>query len=310
MQENLGKSASKKKILLLRGGSYNHAGSITLGAEFMQAFPRYDCEVIDVYVDEAGVWHRHGVPTDAHRELGYVDAYLDLTGNVDGAYHVLAKKLGVERLIKYMTDVPDDRESVYRLLRQHGVLVPETKLFRSGSNVHEEDIHTLWRSMIMPLIVRDIYGEYPSVTVKTPGELTAYLKEMLPKTDLHVFTYRNKKPRSVLVLPEYRGEPLYVPVPVETQVKQYELPRKDNRIMPLTYLKEEDKRKLMNFARDIYQKLPLTDQLLLIDLIDTPKGFMVVDATTTPNMGAGSRLRESLATTGVDMAHYFATRLK
>lgn len=299
------------KILVLRGGAKNHALSIVTGANIIGSLPLYGGEAIDVYIDQAGAWYKNGLPVEPLHTLASVDAYIDTVNQNKGEeYHHLAKKLGVHRLL-HSEEFPFSlhREMIFRVLAQHGILVPETMIFRKDEEVSIVKSREAFTGILSPYIVRSVAGDEPGIIAHTHKDLIQAIEHMTKVSDAQVMHYRDAKTRSIVVIPEYRNEDLYMTLPVEVQVRKYEKPTKEHRLLPLTYLPAEDKKNITDFARKVHDALR-PKSLFLIDFITTKRGHVVTGVTACPNILNGGRFLESLATTGTDVAHYALMRYK
>jgi D-alanine-D-alanine ligase-like ATP-grasp enzyme len=125
--------------------------------------------------------------------------------------------------------------------------------------------------------------------------------------DVHVIPYRNTQTISTAVLPQYRGEKVYMPLSVTTLTSSREVPNKD---APLVMFRtgEKDYDALKQAVARAYEVLGLTGPAL-VDVINTPKGYMIVEVQTRPSLREGGRFMSSLKTTGVELGHYLFSRL-
>ncbi len=292
-------------VLVLRGGKFLHADSITTGAKLVEQSRQAGLVVHDVYVDAAHVWHKNGLPIKKEEAFANVDAYVDLAHEQgDQSHHELAKRFNVQRL--FAGSLPhgsDDRESVFRILRQHKVLVPQTALFRKGEAFDDRAFVNTWRTHMTPLLVRSTQRGVKAQMASSLEALRTAVTTVCEHADAQVMTFRKIKPRTIVVLPEYRGHPKYTPLPIETVTGPYEVPSRDHRFLPLTYLSKQEKDELSHFAADVHAALDV-DGVMMVDCIKTRQGYMVVDITLTPSLIAGGRFQESIATTGVSLPHY------
>lgn len=297
--------SDQPKILVLRGGSKNHSLSILTGANIVGSLPLYGGDPVDVYIDQEGKWYKNGLPMEPLHALATVDAYIDTVNQRSREdYHAVAERLGVKRLL-HSNQFPFslDREMLFRMLAQHGILVPETMMFRQGDVTHHAKIRDAFTGILAPYIVRSSRGEEPGIVVSTHKDLVIAINSMTETDDVQVMHYRDAKTRSIVAIPHYRNEELYMTLPVEVQVRKYEKPTKEHRLLPLTYLSHEDKKSILDFTRKVHSAL-LPESLFLLDFITTKRGHMVTGVTSNPNILNGGRFLESLATTGTDVAHY------
>lgn len=307
-------SASSKKLLtiiVLRGGKENHETSIKEGANVLSLLRKHGYDPMDVYIDEDDVWHHKGVPTEKHHVFSGADAYVDLTRSKEVSHHDLAKRMGLLRLLSNENSLgQQDRENIYRILRQKNILVPNTQVIRARSNVGISHLQEIWRKMHTPYLVRSLFkkGKTPSVLVSSFDKF----KESIENTkdeDVMMMTYRNSMPISVAVLPNYRGEKLYTPIAVQTLVSSYQAPNDTHVKKLFIHASNDEKKEISDVAKKVYEALDIKDHAL-VDLIKTPKGYMVVEVQTNPSLLPDSRFSQSLESTGADIGHFIHTRLE
>lgn len=306
-------SESSKKlptIIVLRGGKENHATSIKEGANVLSLLRKHGYDPMDVYIDENDVWHHKGVPTETHNVFSEADAFVDLTRAKEKEYHDLAKRMGLTRLLNGGYSLGEqDRENVYRILRQKNILVPDTQVVRAKSDVGISRIQEIWRKMHTPYLIRSLFkkNKSPSILVTSFEKLVESINKSKDE-DVMMMTYRNAMPISIAVLPNYRGEKLYTPIAVQTLVSSYEKPSNENIKKLFMHASNEDKKEISDIAKKTYEALDIQDHAL-IDMIKTPRGYMVVEVQTNPSLLPESRFSQSLESTGADIGHFIHTRL-
>ncbi len=306
-------SASSKKlptIIVLRGGKENHETSIKEGANVLSLLRKHGYDPMDVYIDEENVWHHKGIPTEPHHVFSDADAYVDLTRNKASNHNNLAQKMGLKRLLNTENSFDEqDRENIYRILRQKNILVPDTQVIRAKSNIDISHLQEIWRKMHTPYLIRSLFKKN-----KSPSILTASFdkfKEKIEQSkdeDVMMMTYRNAMPISIAVLPDYRGEKLYTPIAVQTLCPSYEKPNDTHAKKLFINTSSEDKKEISDIARKVYEALDIQNHAL-IDLIKTKRGYMVVEVQTNPSLLPESRFSQSLESTGADIGHFIHTRL-
>lgn len=304
--------SSKKlpTIIVLRGGKENHETSIKEGANVLSLLRKHGYDPMDVYIDENDVWHHKGVPTETHNVFSEADAYVDLTRSKPAPHNDLAKRMGLTRLLNTEDALGEqDRENIYRILRQKNILVPDTKIIRAKSNLGISALQEIWRKMHTPYLIRSLFkkNKNPSMLISSFNKF----KESIEQTkdeDVMMMTYRNSMPISIAVLPDYRGEKLYTPIAVQTLSQSYQAPN-DSHIKKLfIHASNEEKKEISDVAKKTYEALGLKEHAL-IDMIKTPRGYMVVEVQTSPSLLPESRFSQSLESTGADIGHFIHTRL-
>lgn len=307
-------SLSSKKlptIIVLRGGKENHETSIKEGANVLSLLRKHGYDPMDIYIDENDVWHKKGIPTEAHHVFSDADAYVDLTRSKDVPHSDLAKRMGVIRLLDNKNNIfEQDRENIYRILRQKNILVPDTQIIRAKSNIGTSRLQEIWRKVHTPYLIRSLFkkNKSPSTLIASFDKFKEKINES-KNEDVMIMTYRNIMPISIAVLPDYRGEKLYTPIAVQTLVSSYEKPNEIHSKKLFMNASSEDKKEISDIAKKVYDALDVKEHLL-VDLIKTPKGYMVVEVQTNPSLLPESRFSQSLESTGADIGHFIHTRLQ
>ncbi len=300
------KEDSKLKIAVLRGGSLGHAGSISGGYGVLDSLARIGFPSFDVYIDEEGIWYAKGIVIEPHAAFAQVDGYIDTTEDLPEKYQELAKRMGVKKLLwDHKEDYHKDRENVYRLLRQKGIAVPDTKVVRTANGMSVPYLHTVWKTLHTPYLVRPLERKAtsPSKLISSFDDFKKTAMEHTEKgEDFHVLTYRSAPTISTAVVPNYRGEDLYVPLSVTTLLGKRETPSEGSKIV-IYRSHENEYSELKGLLSRVYDALMLEDPAL-IDVIKTPQGFLVVEVQTKPSLREEGRFMQSLNTTGVEIAHY------
>lgn len=306
-------SESSKKlptIIVLRGGKENHETSIKEGANVLSLLRKHGYDPMDVYIDENDVWHHKGVPTEKHHVFSDADAYVDLTRAKDAPHNDLAKRMGLPRLLNGGYAIGEqDRENIYRILRQKNILVPDTQVIRAKSNMGISRLQEIWRKMHTPYLIRSLFkkNKSPSTLIASFDKFKEKMEESKDE-DMMMMTYRNAMPVSIAVLPDYRGEKLYTPIAVQTLSSSYQKPSNENVKKLFIHASNEDKKEISDIAKKVYEALDIKEHAL-IDLIKTPRGYMVVEVQTNPSLLPESRFSQSLESTGADIGHFIHTRL-
>lgn len=298
-------------IAIIRGGTIRHGDSLDEGVIFLSSLSKLGYEPIDVVVDKDGTWNHRGIPTDAHAIFTRADGYVDTTRMYDAAHHALAKRMGVHNLFPHGGIVGEgDRESIYRILRQRGIDVPDSFTVRRSAPIDMSSLREVWVKLHTPLLVRPIKNRTgsPSTLVRSFPKLLetidSYHKSGL---DVHVLTYSNTPVISIAVLPQYRGEHWYTPLPVKVFPEKDEVPHSQLTVYHFTKATVEEKVALKELAIEVISALDLKTPVC-IDIIQTKRGFVVVNVDTHPSLSPRGRFMESLATTGVDIGHYVQSR--
>jgi carbamoylphosphate synthase large subunit len=267
---------------------------------------------IDVVVDKDGSWLHRGMKTDPHTIFMKTDGYVDTTHMHDSSHHDLASRMGIKNLYPHNPYIGEgDRESLYRVLRQQNIPVPKTVTIRSRIPPSTELLQDIWKTYHTPLYVRPLYKS-DSNQAKIVRSFKNFMETIsschVKKIDVHVFTYTDAKTYSIAVLPHYRNEELYTPLPVQTFVPKGVKPNSDLQIYPYNRGETQEKEDVVSLAQNVCRALNVHTPTC-VDIIPTRDGYRVVNVDSNPSLTSSSRFMQSLATTGVDIGHYIQSRL-
>lgn len=304
--------ANLPKIAILRGGTYKRELSLEEGEVLLMSLSQIGYEPLDILIDEDGSWVHKGMPTDAHAVFTTADAYVDVTYSKKEEYHNLAKRMQIPNLL-HDHDMPHeyDQETLYRLLRQKGIAVPETSCVRSHKDVDEQHLYELWRSMHTPLLVRSLTRgtKEPSKLVRSLIDLKDVVRSFFEKKqDVHVMTYKETPVYSIAVLPSYRGEAWYTPFPVFSSPEKNTIPHSAMSTYPYSDGSPEERAHIVALGAQVAEALNVQAPVC-VDIIHDKNKFTVVNVALRPSLRRDGRFMQSLATTGVDLGHYLHTKI-
>lgn len=303
-------SKGSHTIAVLRGGDVSFSESLTEGEGMLRTLVARNFYIVDVLLDREGTWTTQGVPTDPHYVFTIASFVIDTTRMQGKEYHLLAKRMGVPILFSHPMDTEANREDIYRLLRQHDVSVPETSVLRASHAPTDEELHRIWNTHHTPLMVRALSETHriPGRIVKSFPQLVEVVKEYNTRgIDSHVLTYRPHSLFSFAVVPHFRNESIYIPLPVRTMLIKHQAPTRDSHVEHVN-LPEEERKKMTDYVRAIAGMLD-TKGPLCIDIISSKGKYSVVNISTLPSLREDGRFLTSLKTTGADIAEYVASFL-
>ncbi len=302
------------KVAVIRGGNISHKNSLTDGASVLLSLDKLGHKAIDVYVDKDGKWFNAGLETNPHKVFSSVDCFVDTTFSKNNDYHILAEKMGIPKMLSYQSfPINHDRENIYRLLRQDGFSVPDTVVIRSteGGEKLILKLKEFWTTFHTPVLVRalDRYSCEPSFLVRGFKDLVKYINYFTEKKiDAHILSYKEEQTFSVAVLPNYRGERFYTPIPVKTLNNKKNLPDKDSVNQVLLNCMDSEKSKIIDTAISVCDILQPSDAVL-VDLIPYKNSYMVVNVEGRPSFREDGRFMKSLGSTGCELGHYLYSRV-
>lgn len=299
-------SSSLPDIAVLRGGSKAFKESLENGGEVLSSLKKIGYTPLDILIEKDGSWTLAGFPTDPHTIFTRAHTIIDTTRLEDQPYQALAKRMGVHIYFSVMPDISHDRESLYRLLRQKNIDVPNSKIIRASQPLKPEIFRTIWTSFHTPILIRPIkrHDTYPSKIIKMFTEFEEAVRDYHEHgIDVHVLTYKAKIPvTSLAVLPHFRNEEIYTPLWVDV-FPEDSLPNTSSRMSPHLQAPDFKKEHIKEFAKKIYSAVGVSSPMC-IDFINHNNKMIVVNVDLYPNLRKDGRFLKSLATTGIDIGQY------
>jgi D-alanine-D-alanine ligase-like ATP-grasp enzyme len=329
----MSKDNKKKTIAVLRGGKIDYHNSMKSGAHVLLSLLKYgeDVNVIDVVIDENNNWFEKGIPSDPHKVFSQADYYVDFTNIFDGDYHTLANKLDVKFVIKNDMNNVLSRTNIKRILGQLGFDFPKYFVFRDDKNL-ENNLKEIWGKFHTPIVIKDGKHVANQKSLLTHSFLEAYkkIKDIFKKSgEAIVEEHLSGRYVSLAVIPNYRGEDLYIPTPIETvnaeaevrfingkEMKDKYLIDHGHHKLSMTHFDESLKKKLRKLARDIHQSLALDNHILLDICISQNKknktdfDIKIIEIHTNPHLAEGSRFNFILENSGVDIGRFILDKIE
>lgn len=305
-------SRSLPDIAVLRGGSEEFATSLSEGSEVLSSLKRIGYAPLDVLIGKDGGWTANGIPTDAHQVFSRAHTVVDTTRMKSSPHHELAKRMGIAILFSRANQVCTDRENLYRLLRMQNIKVPETKVVRAKEPLKDSIFREVWSTYHTPLMLRPLarnqvagsklITQYPDFEESVRG----YHEKGV---DIHILTYRKAPVTSLVVLPRFRGERLYMPVWVETFASLKGIPQDTHQTKTFFNAPEYRKNEMRKIAEHIYDAAGLTSPAV-IDIVHHGKEYIVVNIDDRPSLTKESRFMKSLESVGADIGQYIHAQVE
>lgn len=321
-------SEIKKTIAILRGGQQDTYRSFQNGARAILALAKYPerIKVIDVSLDKNNHWFERGIPSDPHKTFSKADFYLDFTDNEQAPYHLLAKKLKVKWLFQnnYLNNL--NRINVNRILEQLQIETPKYKVIRQPQNL-ELELKNIWEKFQMPIVIKEAKHKFnlPSLLTYSFLEALAKTRDILDKGgEVLVEEYLKGKYISAATFPKYRGQEVYVSIPVEMlnfnplsqnlnsqSQKQVCLIGHDCKKQSLIFVEDKTKQAILELIKNI-QKTMVFNQYSMVDLVLVENKLSakekytlkVLDIHTSPNLFEDSRFDFILKNSGIDLGYF------
>lgn len=306
-------STSLPEIAVLRGGSVNFKQSLQDGADVLTSLTKIGYEPLDVLIDKEGAWTSKGFPTDAHAIFSQAHTVIDVTGMRKLPYQTLAARMGITLVFgEDKNTMSLSREDLYRILRQHAIKVPNSRVVRAHDELGSEVFRDIWTTYHTPMLIRPLREQVGvrSQVVRRFQDLESALKEYHGQgVATQVLTYRPTSTTSVAVLPYFRNEEIYVALPVDSFTEGNALPNKNSDVSPQLHIPEFRKEHIRSLAKQVYKAIGATGPVC-IDFIYHNKEYYVVNVSTHPSLRKDGRFTRSLNATAVELGHYIHEKIK
>lgn len=305
-------SRSLPDIAVLRGGNEEFSKSLSEGREVLSSLKKIGYSPLDVLIGKDGTWTVNGVPTDAHYVFTRAHTVVDTTRERNAPYHDLAKRMGVALLFSRANQVCTDRENLYRLLRMQDINVPETTVVRAKAPLKDSIFRDLWSRYHTPLMLRPLarHPDMGSKLITTYPDFEQSVREYHEKgIDTHVLTYRKAPVTSLVVLPHFRGERLYMPVWVETFSSLKGIPNNTDQTKTFFNAPEYRKNEMRKIAEHVYTAAGLQGPAV-IDIVHHGESYIVVNIEERPTLTKDGRFMKSLESVGADIGQYIHAQVE
>lgn len=327
-------SSKKKIIAIIRGGKDDYFRSMKNGANAILSLSRYSdlVDIIDVSIDERGNWFEKGIPSDAHKVFSKADFYIDFTNNKFSDYHTLSKKLNVKPVFKNDYTSLLNRANVKRILEQLQVSVPKYTIIRERNNL-EHNLKAIWATFQTPVVIKEANHEFNEKSIITYSFLDAFnkVKRILNKGgEALIEEHVRGKYVSVAAIPEYRGEELYIPTPVEVlnvdiaseNVNSKSLQNRclighDCEKKSLIFIDDNIKNNIKNLTKELHKSLFMSHHSMIdMVLVENKKAgtknytLKILDIHTSPHIFEDSRFDFILKNSGVDLGRFIIDRIE
>jgi hypothetical protein len=272
-------------IAVIRGGRTREYDSHLSAVEILADLRLGEDKVTDITIDENGDWYEKGVKTTPHHTLPHVDIIINTTRESD---HVpLVRKMDIKKLFEVEPKV----DNVRRLLFQLGIQYPNYTIL--SKQIKESDMHDLWRSVHVPLVIKSQNKKLPTMFTYNPDESLEYIREIQKRGDTPVIdTHITGRTYHAVAVSNLRGEKVYVPSMMES-FKKYG----KSIFARAQSLAEDEKLELRNMVDKVHMHLDVP--MAVYDFIKTKNGFVLVHVSTRPRYIPGSLLHEAFLASGV-----------
>ncbi len=312
-------------VAVVRGGNtHEYDVSLNSGARTLEALEARGFRTKDIFLDRSGIWHYRGIPLTPERALMESDVVFNMIHGAYGEDGSLQRVL--ERLqVPYTGSRSVASAATYNKLRTkellalHPILIPSYRVLSVSDNLQDE-VLALFRSMLMPVVVKPLSGGSSLGTnvASSYAELVAAVSSAFQfDSSILVEEYIKGRELTLGVIDGFRGEELYVTPAVEvTPLGVYSYSAKQSgeivRRAPAP-LSNEDRAQVTELARTVYKLLSMSG-FATVDIILSRRGPYLLEVNSVPGVGEHAPLTHALQSVGATLmdlvGHIVPDRLK
>ena len=293
------------RVGVLRGGTgAQYERSLASGAHVLKHLPRDRYEVLDIYIDQAGVWHLGGIPVSTDKLRHRVDVIWNtLQGfyGEDGKLAQALETLGIPytgsgplaSAVAMNKKLTKDRLLATGVKTPRGIYVEEWGT-GSGDVAVAEVARTVSAKFSPPWIVEPISrgaGD-GAMLAKTRGDLVEILQAVCEaKLPVLVEEAVLGTQAHVIALSGFRGQSVYTFLPMHAEGKE----KKFQRV---------EKEQLETTAQKTHASLGLESYSLVHMVMDRKGAVSVLGVETVPTLHFEADLHHALAAVGSSFAEF------
>lgn len=283
---------TKKRLALIKGGeryslrveeAYNNLRASLIDAGH---------EVLDIHHTSSEIYLHKGKEHEPHAVLPYADAAINLTSSKYN-YNSLSSEVFGDMLASADT---------LRALEQMSISVPKFTVIRKGEDALKR-LHSIWRTMHTPLIIKCNQATYPSLLTFNFEEALSYIRFLHDKgRDALLTEYLDGDKFFITIIPNFRGEKFYSPIPLHIVRPKYSLSNSEEhiRLTSSSHLSLIEAIKLV--SRDIHNKLGISTPATY-EFVNSKNSLKLINLKTKLDFHPNSKFSKSISTTGVHLGH-------
>ncbi len=288
---------TKKKVAIIKGGERYSNRTEESAAHLRSKLISAGHDVMDIFHIAPNLFLHEGQEKEPHAVLPYADALIDLS-NSDHKYNSLSTSMFGDTLATVDT---------LRVLSQMNITTPKTVVIRhSDANTLDQTMYDIWRSMHTPLIIKCNHSKYPSLLTFNYDEANHYVKFLHDKKcDAVISEYVEGEKFVVTVIPNFRGENYYSPIPLHVVRPKYDLSPHNEVLSMVSVSHANIAEAAKAVSKDIHHKLGLKSPATY-EFVNTKSRMHLVGVKTRLDFHPNSKFSKSIATTGVHLGHLIA----
>lgn len=315
---------SKKRVGILRGGpSSEYEVSLKTGKSVLDNLAnRY--EILDIFIDKAGVWHYLGAPILPEKVFKKVDVIFNAlhgTYGEDGTVQKLLEKFSIPYTgsTALASAVGMNKVLSKKIYKNNNLKTPLYITLSKEDNVQMEALN-LFKSFPMPVMVKPVSGgsSVGTAIAKTIGDLEKAIAEALKHSDkVLIEEYIFGKEATCGVIDQFRNEMIYALLPVEIRKPadsvffDYEAKYsgQTQEICPGNFTAIENET-IQRMAKEAHKALGLRHYSRSDFIIHPKRGIYILETNTLPGLTSESLLPKSLAAVGCSLSDFLDHLIK
>ena len=283
-----------KRIAIIKGGERYSTRTEEAAAHLRSRIISAGHDVLDIHHVSDNVYLHEGKEKEPHAVLPYADAVIDLSSS--SRKH---NKLSSHIFESVLTTV-----DTVRMLSQMNISTPRSIVIRRTDSANLDNImYDIWRTMHTPLIIKCNHSKYPSLLTFNYDEAYHYVKFLHDKkSDAVVCEYIEGDKFMVTVIPNFRGESYYSPIPLYITRPKYDLSphHESSNMASSSHANIAEAAKAV--SKGIHQKMGLSSPATY-EFVSNKNKMHLVSMKTKLDFHPDSKFSKSLGTTGIHVGH-------
>lgn len=308
----------KTRVGVLRGGpSREYEVSLKTGEAVLKNLPEHYLGV-DVFISRDGIWHHHGLPKKPLQVLKHLDVVFNA---MHGEYGEDGK---VQQILDYhqvpytgsqsfASALAMNKALAKEVYRRQGIKTPVAMVV-TASKYRAKDIHSIFRSLHLPAIVKPIASGSSSGVEKAQDfhELEESLSRVLAEFGSALIEeFISGREATCGVVENFRGQKLYSLLPVEiirpAEKGFFDYEAKyggdSQEICPGNFSSIE-KDEIQRLAKAAHQALGLRHYSRSDFIVNSRRGIYTLETNTLPGLTSESLFPKSLQAVGADLPSF------
>ncbi|MES2087420.1 MAG: hypothetical protein V4467_00310 [Patescibacteria group bacterium] len=308
-------SRSKIRVGVVRGGkSKRHHHSLKTGSQVLKSLPE-NYAPVDVFIDQAGVWHIHGVAIDPVNAFKKIDVIFNATHGESGEDLKLQRALdifnipytGSGHLAALFSNHQGHEKNI---LKSQGIRMPVYKIFKKEI-IDTMSLLDIWKSITNPSLIRPAVSNTAGVSIV---RIFSDLKSALSKAfefspEIIIEESVAGREAACGILEQYRGDALYSLLPAEL-VFSKDTDRSVENIFSPGRFSEIEKMKIKDMAKKIHEVLGLRHYSQSHFVVSPTRGIYFLGVDTLPSLSPDSAFGKSIDSVGLSLEGFLDHSIK